>query len=100
VEQCPFSEEQIAEITAHSDSESLYVSLLQEEPLSERIEKLNSLNFGEDQYRIVGRDVYLLFHQSIRNSKLASQVEKLGEPITTRNWKTINKLIALSNELK
>ncbi|MCR8659833.1 DUF1697 domain-containing protein [Paenibacillus endoradicis] len=100
VKNCPFSEEQIAEVAANSETETLYVAMLLDEPHFERIEKLNGLHFGNDQYGIVGRDVYLLFDQSIRNSKLAVQVEKLGEPITTRNWKTINKLIELCNELE
>lgn len=99
VANCPFSEEQIAEVAANSETESLYVAMLAEEPQIKQIEKLKSLDLGKDQYKIVGRDVFLLFDQSIRNSKLALQVEKLGEPITTRNWKTINKLIELCDEL-
>jgi len=98
VENCPFSEEQIALVEANSEKESLYVAMLLDEPHIERIEKLNRLDFGADQYSVVGRDVYLLFDHSIRNSKLAIQVEKLGQLITTRNWKTINKLIELSND--
>ena len=97
VASCPFSEEQIAEAAAKSEKEGLYVAMLAEEPHIERIERLKSLDLGKDQYRIVGRDVFLLFDQSNRNSKLSAQVEKLGEPITTRNWKTINKLIELCN---
>ena len=95
VADCPFSEEQIAEAATHSEKESLYVAMLAEEPHIERIERLKSLDLGKDQYQIVGRDVFLLYDHSIRNSKLSVQVEKLGEPITTRNWKTINKLIEM-----
>lgn len=99
VENCPFSEEQMAEVIANSEKESLYVSMLLEVPLTKRIEKLNKMDTGDDRFSIEGRDVYLLFNQTIRNSKLAVQVEKLGVPTTTRNWKTINKLIALSNDM-
>lgn len=97
VKNCPFSDEQIAEVAANSETESLYVAMLRDEPKIERIEKLHSFDFGDDQYSIAGRDVFLLFGQSIRNSKLAVHVEKLGGPITTRNWKTMNKLIELLN---
>lgn len=98
VESCPFSDEQIAEAEATSEGECLYVSMLLAEPLAERVGKLEAFDFKDDQYRIVGRDVFLLFRQSIRNSKLAVQVEKLGVTATTRNWKTISKLVALAEE--
>ncbi|MED0680930.1 DUF1697 domain-containing protein [Aneurinibacillus thermoaerophilus] len=94
----PFSDKQIAEAEASSVGECLYVSMLLHEPNAERIEKLKAVD-SNDQFRIVGRDIYLLFHQSIRNSKLAIQVEKLSVPTTTRNWKTIKKLVALSDEM-
>ncbi|MCQ6560582.1 DUF1697 domain-containing protein [Paenibacillus mendelii] len=99
VEVCPFSRKLIADAEAASESESLYVAMLLEEPQAEKLEKLGAFSSQDEQFRVVGRDIYLLFHQSIRNSKLAVQVEKLGVPVTTRNWKTINKLVTLSNEL-
>ncbi|MBM7691575.1 hypothetical protein JOC77_000982 [Peribacillus deserti] len=40
-----------------------------------------------------------MFRQSIRNSKLAIQVDKLGVPATGRNWKTISRLVAMSDEM-
>ncbi|MNN10132.1 hypothetical protein D3C81_1230470 [compost metagenome] len=99
VDSCPFSDQQIAEAEASSEVESLYVTMLLDVPDAERVEKLKTLDFKGDQFEVQGRNVYLLFYQSIRNSKLAVQVEKLGVPATTRNWKTMNKLISLSNEL-
>jgi uncharacterized protein (DUF1697 family) len=97
---CPFTDEQIAEAQASSEKECLYVSMLLEEPQPDRIEKLKEVKAQDEDYRIVGRNVYLLFGQSIRNSKLAVQADKLGVPATVRNWKTINKLVALSMEMK
>ncbi|MOA14408.1 hypothetical protein D3C78_1345070 [compost metagenome] len=72
----------------------MYVTMLLDAPDAERMEKLKSFDFKGDQFSIQGRDVYMLFQQSIRNSKLAVQVERLGVP-TTRNWKTMNKLISM-----
>lgn len=96
----PFSDKQIAEAEATGEGESLYVAMLLNEPPAEKLEKLQAFETKEEQFRIVGRDMYLLFHRSIRDSKLAVQTEKLGVPITTRNWKTINKLVALAGEMK
>ncbi len=96
---CPFSETTIAEAKASSAGESLYVSLLLETPPKERIERLAASGNGDDEYRIEGRDVYLLFRHSIRNAKLAGNVEKLGVPATVRNWNTINKLAAMAEAM-
>lgn len=96
---CPFSDTEIDDAEASSDGECLYVSMLLEEPQAERIEKLKAIAANGDLFRFEGRDLYLLFRQSARNSKLANQADKLGVPTTMRNWKTISKLIALSKEM-
>ncbi|GGD78226.1 DUF1697 domain-containing protein [Paenibacillus nasutitermitis] len=95
VDNCPFSDQQIAEAEAASEAVCLYVSMLLEEPSTDRMEKLKAFDTKGDQYHLEGRDLYLLYGQSIRNSKLSAQVEKMGVPSTVRNWKTINKLVAL-----
>ncbi|MGO4374657.1 DUF1697 domain-containing protein [Paenibacillus sp. 2TAB19] len=94
----PFSDELMAEAEA-GEGESLYVTMLLSEPEPERVERLHTFETDEERFVIAGKDVYLLFKQSIRNSKLAAQVEKLGVLPTTRNWKTMNKLIALADEM-
>jgi uncharacterized protein (DUF1697 family) len=93
---CPFSEKEISEAESSNEGESLYVSLMLEEPLAERIERLKSFKSDTDEYQIVDRDIYLLFRKSIRNSKLANNLQKLDVPATVRNWKTINKLVSLA----
>jgi uncharacterized protein (DUF1697 family) len=97
---CPFSEEEVSGAEASSEGESLYVSLLLEEPSQERIERLGDFRSEGDEYRIEGREVYLLFRHSIRNSKLANNLQKLDVPSTVRNWKTINKLVTLADALE
>ncbi len=47
---------------------------------------------------IQGRDIYLLFYDSIRNSKIGSKLDVLGVPATVRNWKTLSKLIEMVEE--
>lgn len=66
---------------------------------ADRLEKLKGFEPNGDRYQIAGRDIFLLFRQSIRNSKLAIQVDKLGVPATGRNWKTISRLVAMSDEM-
>ena len=97
---CPFSKEELAEAEASSDSECQYVALLTHAPLQERIANLNEYQNEMEQYRIIGRDVFLIFHHSIRNSKLANNLYKLGVSATVRNWKTINKLTAVAKAME
>lgn len=96
---CPFSREKILEAESSSKVESLYVAFLEKAPLKEKIEVLNAYKNENDEYFILGRDVFLLFFNSIRNSKLASNLQKLDASATVRNWKTINKLSMLAKEM-
>lgn len=94
---CPFSEEEVIEAeSSNLEGESLYVALLTEAPLQEKIEYLNKFKSEDDDYRVKNRDIYLLFRHSIRNSKLANNLQKIDVPATVRNWKTINRLYALA----
>lgn len=97
---CPFSKEEISAAEATAEGESLYVSFLARNPSLEGIEKLSTFKSPSEEYRVEGRDVYLLFGHSIRNSKLANNLQKIDVSVTTRNWKTINKLVALITEME
>jgi uncharacterized protein (DUF1697 family) len=97
---CPFSEEALAEAAATCEGESLYVAMLPEAPSQLGIEKLAAANNEEDEYRIDGQDVYLLFRHSIRDAKLGTNLKKLGVSATVRNWNTMTKLMKLAIEMK
>ncbi|MGE6256745.1 DUF1697 domain-containing protein [Heyndrickxia sporothermodurans] len=99
LEQCPFSREEIAEAEALDQGESLYVALLLNTPEQEHLNKLSEFRNKKEQYVIQERDIYLIFHDSVRNSKLAINLQKLNVPMTMRNWKTMNKLVALAKEI-
>ncbi|MDF2484908.1 MAG: hypothetical protein K0R46_1076 [Herbinix sp.] len=96
---CPFSEEEVSAAEASSDSESLYVSLLTLAPPQGKVEALSLYKSEDELYKIIGREVYLLFHQSIRDSKLANKLQKLDASATVRNWKTLSKLLELSKAM-
>ncbi|MFB4168221.1 DUF1697 domain-containing protein [Virgibacillus sp. JSM 102003] len=98
IRNCPFSEKSISEAEASAAGESLYVALLPNPPSQEGIKRLSNYKNEKESYQIVGREIYLLFHHSIRNSHLARSIQKLGMPVTVRNWKTLNKLDTMVNE--
>lgn len=99
-ESCPFSKEEIAAAEATAEGESLYVAFLHQEPSQEGIERIEAYKSKTEEYKLVDRDMYLLFPQSILKSKLANNLQKLDVPVTVRNWKTVNKLVSLVNEME
>ena len=97
---CPFTKDEVTEAETLSEVVSLYVALLTHNPLKEKIECIDVYRSESDKYHIVGRDVYLLFHHSISNSKLANNLYKLNVSITVRNWKTLSKLAVLAKAME
>lgn len=100
IHNCPFSKEEVSKAEYSSEGESLYVSLLTHVPVQKKIECLSSYRSEGEEYRIEGREIFLLFYNSIRNSKLASNLQKLDVPSTVRNWKTMNKLYILAKAME
>jgi uncharacterized protein (DUF1697 family) len=96
---CPFSKEEVLEAEYSSKSKSLHVAFLTHAPSKESVERLNSYRSENEDFKIVGRDIFLLFRNSIRNSKLVTNIQKLGVPATVRNWNTTNKVATLSKDI-
>lgn len=99
IENSPFPRQAIEEAEELTKVESYYVALLDNEPLVENTGKFGAYKGETDEFRIIGREVYMLFYNSIRNSKLAGKLDKLQVSSTVRNWKTINKLLELAKDL-
>ena len=100
IESCPFSEEEIVEAESTSERERLYVALLQEIPNQERMNQLSTFKREDERFLNEGKEIYLLFNKSIRNSKLANNLQKLDVPCTVRNWKTINRLSIMAKGIE
>ena len=100
IRNCPFSKEAILKAESTSEGEVLYVSFMNNEPLQENILRISGYKSESEEYLIEGRNIYLLFSNSIRNSKLASNLHKLEVPATVRNWKTLNKLSLLAKAME
>ena len=92
---CPFAPDAIAE------GERLYVALLTETPASAGIERLAASKIEPDEFRVLGREVYLLYRQNMRESQLTNNLveSRLGVPATMRNWRTLTTLAAMSKTL-
>ncbi len=95
---CPFTAAEIAQAESTCVGECLHVAFLLEAPAQESIDRVSAYRSDADQFRIAGREAFLLFSDSIRTSKVALNLHKLNVPTTVRNWKTVNKLVALLND--
>ncbi|ULL18517.1 DUF1697 domain-containing protein [Paenibacillus sp. H1-7] len=88
----PFASEQLVE------GEKVYVSLLSQEPSPEAIGQLQAYSNDIDEYRIIGREVYILCRKSYGKSQFSNNFleKKLRVSATTRNWESVNKIAEIA----
>ena len=89
----PFLERNTIDIT------KLHVTILKNEPDEEGITKISKFNYiNDDEFKILNKSVYLHCPNGVGNSKLTINLfeNKLKTSATSRNWRTITKLVELS----
>ena len=79
--------------------ENLYITFLSNLPNQNQLELLNELNFLPDEFKVVDKEIFLNI-SSYGTTKLSNSFfeNKLKVTATTRNWNTVNKLLAISTE--
>jgi uncharacterized protein (DUF1697 family) len=84
---------------ASVDIEKLHVTFLSEVPTDAALEKIKSYDYTPDQFVIIGKHVFLHCPIDYGHSKLSNSFfeSKLKVKATTRNWKTVNKLLELTD---
>lgn len=92
---CPYTPDALKE------DESLYVALLADTPSQAGIERMLASNAAPDEFHILGREVYLLYRQSMRDTQLTNYLleNRLGVAATSRNWRTMTALAAMGDAL-
>ena len=80
------------------DIDRLYLTFLQEKPLEENRIKTEKYQYSPDEFVIRGKEVFIFCPGPYNKTKLSNSFfeNKLKVKATTRNWKTVLKLIALS----
>jgi len=80
-------------------SENLYVTFLSNLPNSNHLDNLIELNYLPDEFIVIEKEIYLNV-SSYGTTKLSNSFfeNKLKVTATTRNWNTVNKLLAISTE--
>lgn len=85
-------------IKKKKEFERLYVTFLSYAPSKENSQKLNSIDYSPEEYKIDEKLVYLFLPNGAGNAKLNNNLfeHKLKVSGTTRNWKTITILSELA----
>ena len=86
--------------TAEADINKLHLTFLNKIPEQDKQEQLETVNYKPDQFKIMGKNVFLYCEGSYHKSKLTNDFfeRKLKVKATTRNWKTVLKLWELSRD--
>jgi uncharacterized protein (DUF1697 family) len=82
------------------DPTKLHVTFLAETPERARVRDLDPGAGGSDEFRVVGREIYLHYPGGYGRSKLSNAwfEKRLGVTATTRNWRTVTKLAELVSD--
>lgn len=82
------------------DPARLCVSFMKQTPENEFLAKINDFNFDPDQFEIIDQDIFIFCSKSYHEIKISNQfLEKnLKVDVSSRNWKTVHKLLELANK--
>lgn len=82
---------------AESEPNTLYVNLLLSAPVNPDLETLENIRKENERFNLNGKIFYLHAPDGIGRSKLAANAERLlGVSMTSRNWRTVSKIVAMA----
>ena len=81
-----------------NDPKRFYVAFLDAEPDEEKLTALQEMDLGEEEFEVIGKTLYFFVPQGYSNSKMNNNFfeKKLNVIATTRNWRTIHKLVEMT----
>lgn len=76
----------------------LFVAFLNEAPTPDNQERLAAFKFNTEVYEVHGREVYFYCPDGAGKSKMSNNLleNKLKVKATSRNWRTVEKLMAMA----
>ena len=82
----------------NEDIKALHVTILAELPDNELLDAIKDVQHKADEFQIVGKNIYIFCPDGYGRTKLTNTFfeRKLKVAATTRNWKTVTKLMELS----
>ncbi|MFN2122278.1 MAG: DUF1697 domain-containing protein [Candidatus Promineifilaceae bacterium] len=85
---------------AEAEPKSLHLYFMASAPKNPDLAALEALRQESERFQLRDRVFYLHAPDGIGRSKLAVKVEKaLAEPATARNWRSVDKIMSLAQEI-
>lgn len=86
-------------VEAGEDASKLHVGFLAEAPSEETVAAMPLKPPGREEFRVIGREVFLLYPDGMGRSKLTTAYfdRALGTTMTVRNWRTVTKLAEMAH---
>lgn len=83
----------------NKDLTKLYITFLLNVPEKWPLDKIKEIKAESEDLFIVGREIYLHCPKGYGKTKLSNNLfeKKLKVSATTRNWKTVSKLLELAS---
>jgi uncharacterized protein (DUF1697 family) len=93
---------ELAKVIAHNPfgrakPEQLHVFFLPQKPASSVLSAIDAKPFAPEAFALEGREVYLFLPNGLGRSKLAVTLMRKLKDATARNWRTTEKLVAMSS---
>ena len=87
-------------LTPEANEDSLHVMFLADRPAPAKVAALDPNRSSPDRFTVRGQDVYLHLPNGVAKTKLSNAWfdSKLGTTSTVRNWRTVNRLLAMMDE--
>jgi len=84
-------------VSEEQDIKQLHATLLSSKPSKTQIALIKEMDFGNDQFIVDGKTVYLNIENPYHKTKLGNGFfeKKFDCRATTRNWKTTTKLVEM-----
>ena len=84
----------------NEDPSKLHVTFLYQSPSETALSKLTTPSNTADEFKPEGQAIYLFCPKGYGKTKLSNGFfeRKLGMPVTTRNWNTVNNLYTMAIE--
>jgi uncharacterized protein (DUF1697 family) len=84
---------------AAADPKTLHVTFLAKKPDAKAVKALADAEKGPDDYRVVGKDVYLFYPNKLSGAVFMPNGldAALGMVTTSRNWRTVTTLAEMAN---
>lgn len=82
---------------AAASGKSVHLFLLDAAPNADAIEALGAIRRPREDFAVAGKELYLFSPEGVADSKIAEKIDRvLGVMTTARNWNTVEKLIAVT----